>query len=414
MSGSAMLDPLSQTKNILGVNNLLQVCVEQSICNLIYTSTYNVVFGGQVIENGTEDLPYFPIDQHTDYYSSSKAMAEQLILSHNGCVVSNGCHMHTLVIRPAAIYGEDEQRHFPRIIRMMDYGLFFFTFGNATVDWVHVSNLVQAFVLATDKLLLIQDTAVYSTPPCGRAYCISDNSPINSWDFLAPLTRELLCPFPSLVIIPLPIMLYLAYAFEMLHILVKQSTGIIIEPFLTRAEVYKVGATHYFSMQRAMHELGYSPTLSTKERAQKVAAYYGKKITNADYFRTPSISWWVLIVFGLFHLFILAFTEYSISNTKYAIFILQPLESIGLVLFRSHYGMQLVFYVAILAHVVETILTMYAMRGRGYRNTWLLWMVQTLMLGGPSMNLILARNAAMDLILARNSAMDAKTSSKGS
>ena len=31
---------------------------------VVYTSTYNVVFGGQEIEDGREeDLPYFPLDQ---------------------------------------------------------------------------------------------------------------------------------------------------------------------------------------------------------------------------------------------------------------------------------------------------------------------------------------------------------------
>ena len=30
---------------------------------LVYTSTYNVVFGGQEIKNGDESLPYLPLDK---------------------------------------------------------------------------------------------------------------------------------------------------------------------------------------------------------------------------------------------------------------------------------------------------------------------------------------------------------------
>ena len=31
------------------------------MAHLVYTSTYNVVFGGQVIRNGNESLPYLPL-----------------------------------------------------------------------------------------------------------------------------------------------------------------------------------------------------------------------------------------------------------------------------------------------------------------------------------------------------------------
>ena len=33
------------------------------MAHLVYTSTYNVVFGGQVIRNGDESLPYLPLDK---------------------------------------------------------------------------------------------------------------------------------------------------------------------------------------------------------------------------------------------------------------------------------------------------------------------------------------------------------------
>ena len=38
-------------------------CIKYNIPRLVYTSTFNVVFGGQTIENGDESLPYFPIDK---------------------------------------------------------------------------------------------------------------------------------------------------------------------------------------------------------------------------------------------------------------------------------------------------------------------------------------------------------------
>jgi hypothetical protein len=51
-----------------------------------------------------------------------------------------------VAIRPAAIYGEHETRHLPRIVKYMDAGLFRFRIGDpaAMVDWLHVDNLVSS------------------------------------------------------------------------------------------------------------------------------------------------------------------------------------------------------------------------------------------------------------------------------
>lgn len=42
---------------------LLKACQESGASCLVYTSTYNVVFGGQEIRNGDESLPYWPLDK---------------------------------------------------------------------------------------------------------------------------------------------------------------------------------------------------------------------------------------------------------------------------------------------------------------------------------------------------------------
>ena len=40
---------------------LFAACCQYNVAHLVYTSTYNVVFGGQVIRNGDESLPYLPL-----------------------------------------------------------------------------------------------------------------------------------------------------------------------------------------------------------------------------------------------------------------------------------------------------------------------------------------------------------------
>lgn len=70
--------------NINGTCHILDACIEFGIKRLVYTSTYNVVFGGKEILNGNEALPYFPLEDHVDSYSRSKSIAEQLVLKNNG------------------------------------------------------------------------------------------------------------------------------------------------------------------------------------------------------------------------------------------------------------------------------------------------------------------------------------------
>lgn len=43
----------------------ISACCTCGVARLVYTSTYNVVFGGQVIINGNESLPYLPLHQVT-------------------------------------------------------------------------------------------------------------------------------------------------------------------------------------------------------------------------------------------------------------------------------------------------------------------------------------------------------------
>ena len=150
MSGREMLNKVQTRRvNILGTRAIVRACVENKIPYLVYTSTFNVVFGGQPIYNGDESLPYFPLDKHTDEYSRTKAVAEIIVLkadrtpfdadgqsnpsvarrpnqkSSHSKITENGIEqdtngmLRTCALRAAGIYGEGEERHFPRMYVML-------------------------------------------------------------------------------------------------------------------------------------------------------------------------------------------------------------------------------------------------------------------------------------------------------
>ncbi|XP_048210681.1 LOW QUALITY PROTEIN: short-chain dehydrogenase/reductase family 42E member 1 [Perognathus longimembris pacificus] len=253
MSGREQLTPkLIQEVNVRGTDNVLRACRQRGVPRLVYTSTFNVIFSGQVIENGDESLPYLPPHLYTDHYSRTKMMAEKRVLEANGSALERGRGvLRTCSLRAAGIYGPGEQRHLPRIVSYLERGLFKFVFGEpeSLTQFVHVDNLVQAHVLASEAL-----QAHRGHVASGQPYFISDGKPVNNFEFFRPLVEGLGYKFPS-VRLPLGLVYGLAFLTEVVHFVLGRLYN--FQPFLTRAEVYKSGITHYFSLEKAKKELGY-------------------------------------------------------------------------------------------------------------------------------------------------------------
>lgn len=189
--------------------------------------------------------------------------------------------LRTCAIRPAGIYGEGEERHFPRIIGMLKAGLLVFKVGapETMVDWVHVDNLVFAHLLAAAKLVTGEDglpdvTQAPRRIVGGKSYYISDQQPINQWEFLKPLIVGLGYKFPS-IFIPFKVMFRLAHAVEIVHGIVNPFFP--FEPFVNRAEVCKVGVTHFFRTSKAERELGWHLLVTPQEGMDRMVAYFQQK-----------------------------------------------------------------------------------------------------------------------------------------
>ncbi|XP_053465427.1 short-chain dehydrogenase/reductase family 42E member 1 isoform X2 [Nycticebus coucang] len=253
MSGREQLNRiLIEEVNVRGTDNVLQACQRRGVPRLVYTSTFNVIFGGQVIRNGDESLPYLPLHLHPDHYSRTKSIAEKKVLEANGTALERGEDvLRTCALRPAGIYGPGEQRHLPRIVSYIERGLFKFVYGDprSLVEFVHVDNLVQAHILASEAL-----KADKGHVASGQPYFISDGRPVNNFEFFQPLVEGLGYTFPS-TRLPLGLVYCFAFLTEMVHFILSPLCN--FQPFLTCTEVYKTGVTHYFSLEKARKELGY-------------------------------------------------------------------------------------------------------------------------------------------------------------
>ncbi|XP_044038462.1 putative short-chain dehydrogenase/reductase family 42E member 2 isoform X3 [Siniperca chuatsi] len=197
-----------ESVNVGGTNNVINVCKERSIPRLVYTSTINVVFTGKPIEEGEEaSVPYVPPDVHIDHYSRTKAIAEQMVLSANGCSLKGGSLLRTCVLRPCGIYGPEERRHLHRVMS-------------------------------------------------GQAYFINDGVSVNLFEWLTPLFEKLGYSRP-LINLPVSLVYSAAVLVEYLHVVLRP---VIEVPLLfTRSEVRNIAVSHTFKIDKARRELGYCP-----------------------------------------------------------------------------------------------------------------------------------------------------------
>lgn len=224
-------------------------------------------------------------------------------------------------------------------------------------------------------------------------------------------------------------MQYIAFVSENIHYFTYYfhhnicSTIPHIKPFLTRAEVFKVGVTHYFNIEKAQKQLNYYPTINTTEGSIKMAHKHNinKAYTkndklliisnniNASFFRFSPFYFWILCVGGLYLTYYIAFIDNSnqinklqcIDNTyNYIIctiekiyqYLLDNIRILAYFIFQTREILQLVFQLAILTHIIETIIALIVAYKIGCnREIIILWVIQTIFLGYPSLGLLLER-----------------------
>lgn len=275
MSGREMLDRRkTRSVNLNGTATVLAAAQTLGVKRLVYTGSYNSVFGGKPIYNGDETLPMFPPSAHVDEYSRTKALAERAVLAAH-----DPPRLATCALRCAAIYGPGETRHFPRIARLASLGAVCFSVGppSVRVDWVHGDDLAAAHVLAASAL-------GPGGLAGGQSYFINDCQPVNQTAFLMPLIKA--CGGRDFSIwLPVWLVLAVAYVIQYTCLFVWWLTrgAYLPSPLLLPAEVYKVGVTHTFSCAKATRELGYTPRVKQADgMAATVAALLRRRAREAS------------------------------------------------------------------------------------------------------------------------------------
>jgi len=236
--------------NVTGTANIIHACKMERIKYLIYTSSASVVFNGNNIEGYDESMPY-PV-KPVSYYTSTKALAEQLVLQ------ANSPSLKTLSLRPHLVYGPGDNQLFPRIISRAEKGrLRRIGDGNNLTDVSYIDNVVAAHINAAQAI-------INNPKAAGNAYFITNGEPVLLWDFLdkilhvsgvEPVTRR----------VPVWTAILFSFLAEIFHsILIKKG-----EPVLTRFLVSELTQSHWFDISSARRLLNYNPEISNIEGLKK-------------------------------------------------------------------------------------------------------------------------------------------------
>lgn len=239
--------------NQIGTANVIAACRAAGVKRVVYTSTPSVVHGGASIEGGNESLPY-PKHFEADY-PRTKAAAEKLVLA------ANGPELTTVSLRPHLIWGPGDPHLIPRLLDRARKGkLRRIGTNRVLVDVTFVENAAHAHLLAADRLSPQSTIA-------GKAYFLSDGTPVELWEFVnrilaasgvAPVTRS--------------VAMWKAKLTGRVLEFVYRTFRLSGEPAMTRFVASQLSTSHWYDISAARRDLGYEPVVGMEEGLKRLTA----------------------------------------------------------------------------------------------------------------------------------------------
>ncbi len=240
--------------NVVGTEKVIEGCRAGKVAMLVYTSTPSVVFNGKDIQGGDERLDY--AEKSLCHYATSKTIAEKMILN------ANSSDMKTCALRPHLIWGPGDPHLLPRLLasgkkkQLKRVGN-----GANLVDISYIDNVAHAHILAAKNLC-------GTASACGKAYFISQGTPVNLWNWINELFEKMAVPT-----IQSSLSETIAYRLGGILELLYGACRAKKEPRMTRFLAEQLAKSHYFSIANAEKDLGYKPIVSTEEGLRRTVQW---------------------------------------------------------------------------------------------------------------------------------------------
>lgn len=232
--------------NVTGTANVLKAMHVHGIKKLVHLSTPSMYFSGKPFEMFKEDDP-LPSPQ--TFYAKSKIIADDLVREE---VKRN--HISAVLLRPRSIIGKYDNTILPRLLQLMEKGVFPLPGGGkARVDFVAVENVVHSI-----KLILESDKYFPAV-----AMNITNDEPTTVRHLLDVLQKKMNLKV-KYINIPISILVPVAGIMEKVadHITHK-------EPKMTRYTTQSIAVTQTLSIDRAKEMIGYKPVITLDEAVDK-------------------------------------------------------------------------------------------------------------------------------------------------
>ncbi|MFN5756058.1 MAG: NAD(P)H-binding protein [Planctomycetia bacterium] len=236
--------------NIEATKNVIAACRAAGVRRLVFTSSPSVVAADHDLRGIDESTPY--PDRYRAFYPETKAAAERAVLA------AHGDAFRTIALRPHLIFGPGDTNLVPTILKRARAGrLVQVGDGTNLVDLTFIDDCVAAHVLAA--------AALNERPAAGgRAYFLSQGTPVSLWEWIGrvlalhdapPVRRRISTPTAQL----------LATVAET----VWKTCGLASDPPLTRFLAEEMATDHWFNIDAARRELGYSPSCTVWEATDR-------------------------------------------------------------------------------------------------------------------------------------------------
>ena len=232
--------------NVKGTGDLLEACREAGVRRFVYCSSTEAM-GPIASPPGDEDSPLNPQYE----YGRSKARAEELVRASG---------LDWTILRPSGIYGpsnvDDVAYYFITSFKGFA-SKFIIGSGRNYIQFVHVQDVVQAFLKALDAPASICGTYIITQ---ARPYTYEEVYRVLANIFQQPEPRwRLRKGLAKLMMLPI----------ESFNALIGR------ENFLYRREtVESVTSDRAFSIERARKDLGYEPEYDLPEGMAETVAWY--------------------------------------------------------------------------------------------------------------------------------------------
>jgi len=240
-----------------GTAHMLRACRAQGVPRFVYVSSGSVVYQGEDIESGDESLPYCRKPQAP--YAESKIAAEQDVLAASDDALA------TVALRPHVIFGPHDGRFLPAILERANAGRLRYGVGreNKLSDFTYVGNLVDACVTA---LAQVEPGAACA----GKPYFITNGEPMGFWDFVGHMLAALGLP-PIRGRVPYALAYGAAAVAEGVKALRGDTLG--ADTGLSRFAIRYMCTHHYFRIDAAARDLGWTPAVDLSEGIARTAAF---------------------------------------------------------------------------------------------------------------------------------------------